>query len=123
MSRVLLTTLFFFSFCVLNAFAADEPKNPLAKWGEKCGGTPPILCEAGLECSGPSGVCEKVVGRGEKCGGTPAILCKEGLQCSGPSGVCEKVVGEGEKCGGTPAILCKEGLQCSGPSGTCQKAQ
>lgn len=82
---VSITGCFLIGIPTFTALAAD------AKLGEKCGGTPPIMCEAGLECSGPSGVCEqKKADEGEQCGGTPPILCKEGLQCSGPSGTCQK---------------------------------
>jgi hypothetical protein len=89
MKHVLLASITVCSLIGISTFTAlaAEP----AKKGETCGGTPPILCETGLQCSGPSGVCEeKLAGEGEQCGGTPPILCQKGLQCSGPSGTCQK---------------------------------
>jgi len=87
MKHVLVTSIGACSLIGISTFTAlaAEP----AKLGEKCGGTPAILCETGLKCAGPSGVCE-AAGEGDPCGGTPPILCRKDLQCSGPSGTCQK---------------------------------
>jgi len=115
MNRISLAILCYFGFLVLSA-AAEQPT--AAKWGEKCGGTPPILCEEGLECS-TAGICAKLVGEGEKCRGKDPVLCKAGLYCKWPDNTCAERAGAGQPCGGFAAVLCKEGLQCSGPTGVC----
>lgn len=50
----LMLALWCLGFSVLDALAAEP-----AGEGQNCGGTPPILCKEGLQCSGPSGTCTK----------------------------------------------------------------
>ena len=116
MNRLLM--LSYFSLCfVLSASAARESESLLPRWGEKCGETPLIRCEAGLECStvGTNRICAKVVGQGESCGITPPILCAAGLECAFQAGICAKPVGEGERCREGVFVVpipCQEGLVC-----------